>query len=161
MTSRAFAGILRKMDKSVEIKKLRPNDFLLAKELVDMFDVDDEKDVLSSTEYVRKMLERNDFHVLIALQNDKLLGGLTAYEMQMFKSETKEMFLYEIEVAESRRREGIGKALIEHLKEICLEKGIVQMFVGTEKDNLPARKLYVSTDGETDEETVWFYYYFM
>jgi len=100
------------------------------------------------------MLERTDFYVIVALENGKLVGGLTAYEMQMFKSETAEMFLYEIEVCESHRQKGIGKALIEFLKQICREKGIVQIFVGTEKDNFPARKLYASTGGEADEDSV-------
>jgi ribosomal protein S18 acetylase RimI-like enzyme len=106
------------------------------------------------------MLIRDDFHVIVALENDGLVGGLTAYEMQMFKSEITEMFLYEIEVAESHRQKGIGKALIESLKQICVEKGIAVMFVGTEKDNFPARKLYTSTGGDADEDSVWFNYLF-
>jgi aminoglycoside 3-N-acetyltransferase I len=89
-----------------------------------------------------------------------LIGGLTAYEMKMFKRETTEMFLYEIEVAESYRQQGAGKALIEFLKQICREKGIVEMFVGTEKDNSAARRLYAVTGGKADEDSVWFNYLF-
>lgn len=157
-----FAGILRKAVINFQIKKLDSNQVSLAKELIEMFGFDDESEnqTFSSDEYVRKLLKRDDFHVIVALENGQLIGGLTAYEMQMFKRETTEMFLYEIEVAEEHRQKGIGKALIEYLKEICLEKGIVEMFVGTEKDNIPARKLYVSTGGETDEDSVWFNYVF-
>ena len=157
-----FAGILRKVMINFQIKKLDSNQVSLAKELIEMFGFDDESEnqTFSSDEYVRKLLKRDDFHVIVALENGQLIGGLTAYEMQMFKRETTEMFLYEIEVAEEHRRKGIGKALIEYLKEICLEKGIIEMFVGTEKDNIAARKLYVSTGGETDEDSVWFNYLF-
>lgn len=146
----------------IEIKKLRSNEITLAKELMMMFGFDDESEdqTFSSDEYLRKMLERDDFHVIVALENETLIGGLTAYEMKMFKRETTEMFLYEIEVDEPFHRRGIGKALIENLKEICLEKGIDQMFVGTEKDNLPARKLYAATGGIADEDSVWFNYPF-
>lgn len=145
-----------------QIKKLEAREFATAKELSEMFGFDDEAGNrrFSSVEYTRRMLERPDFHVIVALDAGKLVGGLTAYEMQMFKSETTEMFLYEIEVLASHRQKGIGKALIEFLKQICLEKKIAVMFVGTEKDNLPARKLYAGTGGAADEETVWFNYLF-
>jgi aminoglycoside 3-N-acetyltransferase I len=147
---------------SFQIKKLVSDEVELADQLIRMFGFDDEAGSrqFSSPEYLRKMLERVDFHIIVALEDGKLVGGLTAYEMQMFKSETTEMFLYEVEVAESHRQKGIGKALIESLKQICVEKGIAVMFVGTEKDNFPARKLYASTGGDADEETVWFNYLF-
>lgn len=143
-----------------EIKKLEPNEISLAHELILLFGFDDENRALPSREYTAKMLARNDFHVIVALENNRLIGGLTAYEMKMFKRETTEMFLYEIEVAEFRRQQGVGKALIEFLKKICHEKGIVQMFVGTEKDNRAARALYTATGGKADEDSVWFNYLF-
>lgn len=103
-----------------------------------------EPHVFSSDAYIGRRLARDDFHVVVALEDGKLVGGLTAYEMRMFKNETTEMFLYEIEVAETHRRKGIGKALIGFLKEIRRDKRIVQMFVGTQKDDLPARARYAS-----------------
>ena len=86
--------------------------------------------------------------------------GLTAYELKMFKRETTEMFLYEIGVDEDHQQKGVATALIEFLKEICASKGIVEMFVGTEKDNIAARKLYATTGGVADEDSVWFNYLF-
>ena len=86
--------------------------------------------------------------------------GLTAYELKMFKRETTEMFLYEIGVDEDHQQKGVGTALIKFLKEICVKKGIVEMFVGTEKTNIPDRKLYATTGGVADEDSVWFNYLF-
>ncbi len=145
-----------------QIKKLSFNDVGLAKELARMFGFTalSTHQTFASDDYVRQMLEREDFHVIVALKNNKLIGGLTAYEMKMFKRETTEMFLYEIEVAEKFRQKRVGRALIEHLKEICTSKGIVEMFVGTEKDNFPAQKLYSTTGGNPDENSVWFNYEF-
>ncbi len=147
---------------NLEIKKLEAGEVSLAGELIKMFGFEDESghQIFSSDEYVRQMLARNDFHVIVALENNRLIGGLTAYEMKMFKRETTEMFLYEIEVAETHRQMGIGKALIEFLKKICAEKGILEMFVGTEKDNTAARKLYAATGGNAVEASVWFNYLF-
>lgn len=144
---------------SLSIKKLDSNEMALAKELILMFGFDDENDFLPSDEYTAQMLARKDFHIIVALENDKLIGGLTAYQMNMFKRETTEMFLYEIEVSENYRQKGIGKALIEFLKQNCVEKGIVEMFVGTEPNNFAARKLYSTTGGKQDD-SVWFNYKF-
>lgn len=143
-----------------EIKKLESGEVHFAKALILLFGFDDENQALPPDEYVAKMLARCDFHVIVALENKRLIGGLTAYEMTMFKRETTEMFLYEIEVEKSHRQKGVGKALIEFLKQICDEKGIVEMFVGTEKDNSAARSLYAATGGKADEDSVWFNYLF-
>jgi aminoglycoside 3-N-acetyltransferase I len=148
---------------NIEIKKLDLGEIALAKSLIFMFGADDggaENFKLPSDEYVSAMLARDDFHVVVALDTNELVGGLTAYELKMFKRETTEMFLYEIEVAEAYRQKGIGKALIEYLKQICERRGIVEMFVGTESDNRAARKLYAATGGKADEDSVWFNYLF-
>lgn len=48
----------------------------------------------------------------------------TGSEMKVFKRETTETFLYEIEEAEDFRQMGIGKVLIDKLKQICFEKDL-------------------------------------
>jgi len=150
------------MSENIVIKKLESSEITLAKEVILMFGFDHETDepALPADKYIVEMLARNDFHVIVALKHGRLTGGLTAYEMNMFKRKTTEMFLYEIEVEESYRQKGIGKALIEYLKQMCDSKGIVEMFVGTSKDNLAARKLYSTTGGKADEDSVWFNYLF-
>ena len=145
-----------------EIRKLSPDEIALAKELMLMFQLDDgiENPTVPSDKYLTEILAKDDFHVIVALENNQLIGGLTAYEMKMFKRETTEMFLYEIGVEKSQRQKGVATALIEFLKEICISKGIVEMFVGTGKSNSAARILYLTTGGKADEDSVWFNYLF-
>jgi aminoglycoside 3-N-acetyltransferase I len=95
--------------------------------------------------------------VIVALNNGVVIGGLTAYELDMYKEETTEIFLYEIAVEPLYRRNGVAKELIESLKKVCVSKGIREMYVGTEKDNYPAIKLYKATGGKM-EEIAWFVY---
>jgi aminoglycoside 3-N-acetyltransferase I len=151
------------MSGSIEIRKLDVSEIALAKSLILLFGDDDgneENFSIPSDEYVSEMLSRADFHAIVALENGRLAGGLTAYEMKMFKRAANEMFLYEIEVAEPYRQKGIGKDLVEYLKQICVARGIVEMFVGTSKDNRAARKLYETTGGKPDEDSIWFNYLF-
>ncbi len=150
------------MSTQFEIEKLSSNQIALAKELMLMFQLDDgiENPTLPSENYLTEILAKDDFHVIVALKNNQLIGGLTAYEIKMFKRETIEMFLFEIGVEKSQRKKGVATALIEFLKEICIAKGIIEMFVGTGKDNLAARRLYLTTGGKADENSVWFNYLF-
>ena len=55
------------------------------------------------------------------------------------------MFFYEIGVAESHRRGGIGKRMIAELKTICRSRNVMKMWVPTGRSNLAATRLYAST----------------
>jgi aminoglycoside 3-N-acetyltransferase I len=142
------------------IKKLGPADFELAKQLFWFFQVDDgvADPVVPSDGYLKALLLKDSFHVIAALEDDMLIGGLTAYELEMYKAEIREMFLYEIAVEVGHRKKGIAKELIDFLKEIALRKGMREMYVGTTSDNKPAMKLYKATGGEAEADVVWFVY---
>ena len=142
------------------IKKLDQYNINFAKQLFLFFQIDDSiaEPVIPSDEYIKALLLKNDFHVVVALQNDILIGGLTAYELEMYKAEIKEMFLYEIAVEPEHREKGIAKALIGFLKNICVDSGIKEMYVGTSTNNQAAKKLYLSTGGEPDADIAWFVY---
>jgi aminoglycoside 3-N-acetyltransferase I len=112
---------------------------------------------ISNYKYLNDLLSKDDFHAFVALKDKLLIGGLTAYELPMFKEDVREMFLYEIGVDENYRQKGIAKELIDSLKRTCLDKGIKIIFVGTSLDNPAARQLYKSTSGE-EEVTAWFTY---
>lgn len=144
---------------SVKIKKLEPSDYELAKLLSLFFQVDDgvENPTTVSDEYMRKLLGKKGFHVLVAIEAENVVGGLTAYEFIKYKREEREMFLYEIGVEASARRKGVGSKLIESLKTICKEKGITVLFVATEIDNEPAKKLYERTGGVYEETAIYTY----
>lgn len=133
-----------------KIRKLDTKDLKLANELFLQFQDDDgvEKPTSASEEYIAKLLATDDFHVVVAIENGKVIGGLTAYELSGYKDEEAEMFLYELGVEEAFRRKGIATALIDYLKETCLEKEIEEMFVDALANNLPAVKLYENTGGK-------------
>ena len=131
----------------------------LAKELFYYFQIDDgvKEPIIPTEEYLKNMLLKKDFHVIIALDDKKIIGGLTAFELPMYKESVNEIFLYEIGVDEEYRQKGIAKALIESLKQLAIEKDIPEMYVGTEMDNFPAQQLYKTTGGKR-EDIAWYVY---
>ena len=52
---------------------------------------------------------------MVATINNMIIGGLTAYEIEMYKNETSEMFLFEIDVDENYRQRQVGIGDIESI----------------------------------------------
>lgn len=142
-----------------EIRKLASDDSDLAKELFTLFQIDDgiKNPTVASNDYLKNLLSKNDFHVVVAFEKGKIIGGLTAYELSKYKGETTEMFLYEIVVEENSRRTRVATKLVEFLNRICIEKNISEMFVITEVDNESAKKLYQSMGGKLEETALFNY----
>lgn len=142
------------------LSKLGPGDTGLAKQLFWFFQEDDQiaRPAIPTDDYLHDLLSKEDFHVIVALQNGALAGGLTGYELPMYKRQIREMFLYEIAVKPEFRKQGVATALIERLKQICKEKGIEEMYVGTSTPNKAAMTLYASTGGEQEPDIAWFVY---
>ena len=139
------------------VKKLSPLDLREANQLVKLFQSEFKSSNPKSPDdnYLQELISKDGFHVFAAVEDGRVVGGLTAYELPMFTEETKEMFLYDIAVDKNHWQRGIAKELINALKETCTAKNIKIIFVGTDTDNEAAKRLYKTTGAEM-EEIVWF-----
>jgi GNAT superfamily N-acetyltransferase len=95
-------------------------------------------------------------YLLVAVDGEKVMGYLFAYELQRPDREQSMMFLYDITVLEEYRKKGAGTALIERLKALCHNKHIMKMFVPTSRSNIAAVSLYQKTGAiiSTDTDAV-------
>ncbi len=59
-------------------------------------------------------------------------------------------YLYDIEVATSHRRTGIGSALVNALVASCREDGVKTIWAGTDADNAPARATFERTGADLE-----------
>ena len=144
---------------SIRVFKAGIEHLTQAKELINLWQLEDRVTTLDfpADNYLEKLLLSSSFHQYLALDDDKVIGGLTAYELPMFSKQESEMFLYEIGVEASYRKLGVATNLINALKKTCSEKAIHIIFVGTEADNTPAQKLYEAS-GAIEEDIAWFTY---
>jgi ribosomal protein S18 acetylase RimI-like enzyme len=93
--------------------------------------------------------DRNVF--LLAYEGDSIVGFLRGTELGQLKSERKQLFLYEIAVAESHRRRGVGRELVRTLLRLCQDQGMDEVFVFTDDPaNAAAERLYRSTGAVTE-----------
>jgi aminoglycoside 3-N-acetyltransferase I len=107
-------------------------------------DVDAYQSAVPRDEYLRSLLVNRDFIALVAMVNDSVVGGLAAYVLQKFEQERREIYIYDLAVAEQHRRKGIATKLINELRRIARERGAYVIFVQADKTDDAAIKLYES-----------------
>jgi GNAT superfamily N-acetyltransferase len=90
-------------------------------------------------------------HLLLAYLGDQPAGFVSAVEV-FHPDKAPELFLNEIAVVEAARRRGVARALVEDLKRVGRGLGCVNLWVLTDTDNLPARRLYQTTGGREDDQ---------
>ena len=83
--------------------------------------------------------------MIVAFDDGVPVGYLLAYLLDRVDRDQHMMFFYEIGVAESQRRQGVGKRPIGELKSICREADVMKMWVPTGRSNVAATRLYTST----------------
>jgi ribosomal protein S18 acetylase RimI-like enzyme len=96
---------------------------------------------------------------LVAFDGDLPVGLVVAHELPRRHGDRSKLFVYEVDVAESHRRRGIGSALLARLAELARERGIRVGFVLTDEDNVPANSLYRSAGGVSSKDVMWEFRY--
>ena len=93
------------------IKKLQPADVSQAQELIKIWQEDGfaAKATIPGNDYLHQLMAGGNFHVIVAVVNGRVVGGVTAYELTMFDKQEKEMFLYDIAVSREHRNKNIAK----------------------------------------------------
>ncbi|HEY2209941.1 MAG TPA: GNAT family N-acetyltransferase [Gaiellaceae bacterium] len=87
--------------------------------------------------------------MLVAFDGERPVGFVLAHELLRRHGDRSKLFVYEVDVAESHQRRGIGAALLARLAELARECGIRIGFVLTDADNAAANALYRSAGATT------------
>ena len=118
-----------------KIRQLTSADAALMPALLSLFDdVFGDPDSYTSKRpraaYLRKLLGGDSFIALAAFGADgAVVGALCAYELHKFEQERSEIYIYDLAVAASHRRQGIASALIGALQKIAAARGAWVIFV--------------------------------
>lgn len=92
--------------------------------------------------YLSRLLGRDSFIALAALDGEEVVGGLAAYILDKFEQERSEVYIYDLAVAETHRRRRIATRLIGKLQHIAAERGAWVIFVQADYGDEPAIALY-------------------
>lgn len=139
----------------IEIRRLGPDDLIAMRALNAMFgEVFEETDTYGDhppdDAYLSRWLGRPQAIALAALDGERVVGGLVAYELEKFEQARSEVYIYDLGVDAAWRRRGIATALIERTQAIAAEIGAWVVFIQAERDDPPAVALYDKL-GEREE----------
>jgi ribosomal protein S18 acetylase RimI-like enzyme len=130
-------------------KQLSVSDVGLLKQLLKVFgdafqDTATYQEAVPSDEYLSSLLAGPVFISLVALHGQEVVGGLAAYVLEKFEQNRREMYIYDLAIAEPHRRKGIATQLIRELQHIAKELKAYVIFVQADQGDEPAIKLYES-----------------
>lgn len=107
-------------------------------------------DAPPSDDYLRRLLGRDTFIAIAALDDGAVVGGLAAYVLEKFEQARSEVYIYDLAVQQTHRRRGIATALIERLQQIARTRGAWVIFVQADHGDVPAIELYTKLGTRED-----------
>jgi aminoglycoside 3-N-acetyltransferase I len=130
-----------------DFRRLVPADVAVLEELNAMFAEAFEDPVTYAANpamraYLQSALGKEHVMVLVALDEETVVGGLVAYELDKLEQVRSEIYIYDLAVAASHRRRGIATGLIGHLQEIAAARNAWVIFVQADYGDDPAIALY-------------------
>lgn len=107
-------------------------------------------DNVPGAEATADFLARPDHYLHVAYDDEGVPAGFITGVLMVHPDKGREMFLYELGVAESHRGRGIGKALVGQLEQVARGAGCYGLFVLTDVDNVAALATYGAAGAHDD-----------
>jgi aminoglycoside 6'-N-acetyltransferase I len=137
---------------SIEIRVLRRGDEPMLNSIAS--DVFDDPIVPHATQ---EFLSDSRHHLAVATEKGVVIGFASGVHYIHPDKPNPEFWINEVGVAPTHQARGVGKALMKALLEVARERGCTEAWVLTERDNIPAMRLYQSIGGdEAPDDTVMF-----
>jgi aminoglycoside 6'-N-acetyltransferase I len=122
----------------VEIRRLRRGDEALFDRVAeDVFDEPIDRARLAA------YLAEPGHHMIVALRDGEVVGQVAAV-IHRHPDKPTELYIDEVGVTPALHRRGIARRMLDAMFALGKELGCEEAWVGTEPDNVPARRLYES-----------------
>lgn len=143
-----------------DIKLLSAKDLDQFIELLNVFEevFELEKAPLPPKKHLLRVMESPGFFSMVAIHDNKVIGGLTAYTFEQYHSTQPIAYIYDLAVLASFQRKGVGKSLIKIFNDHCKSLGYQEVFVQADKDEPQAVEFYRRTPITEEEDVAHFYY---
>jgi aminoglycoside 6'-N-acetyltransferase I len=92
-------------------------------------------------------------HLAVAVDHDEVVGMASAVHY-VHPDKPPELWINEVGVAPSYQGQGIGRRLMQALFERGRELGCTEAWLGTERTNAAARRMYLAAGGTESDEFV-------
>lgn len=143
----------------MHVVRLQPNSLPLARETFAMMGEVFAEDswITLSDEYLTDILGQARVWMYAAVAADGPIGGLTAHQLPMTRSETSELLIYDLAIRSDWQRRGVGRALLQQLLDDASAAGIGEVWVPADDTDLHALEFYRRTGGASQSVTIFTY----
>lgn len=139
-------------------RRLLPRDQELARQLFTlMAEVFDEERQLLSAGYIDQLLSQETFWTIAAFWDEEIVGGITAHTLPMTRSESAEIFVYDIAVRSDYQRRGVGRQLIKTLRREAAAISIQDVIIPADNEDQSALSFYDGIGGEASPVTFFIF----
>ena len=136
---------------TVEIRRLRRDDkALLNRVAADVFDAPIDPARLSA------YLAEPGHLMIVALRDGEVVGQVAAV-IHRHPDKPTELYIDEVGVTPALHRQGIARRMLDAMFALGKELGCEEAWVGTEPDNVPARRLYESRSARAETFAMYVY----
>jgi ribosomal protein S18 acetylase RimI-like enzyme len=113
-------------------------------------------DLEGAKTFIEERMSFNESVIFLAMDGESPMGFVQLYPIFTSVGMKRKWLLNDLFVAETYRRHGVGKALMNQAKEFALETKAAGILLETTKDNTKAQALYEQL-GYVKEDAVFFY----
>lgn len=85
--------------------------------------------------------------IFACIEDHRIIGFAYGYELNRLNNTGNMLYIHEVGVLPEYQRQGIGKQILNSIKQLCKLSGICKFFLFTEKSNNGACALYESVGG--------------
>ena len=95
-------------------------------------------------------------HLVVAVEGGVAVGFASAVRYLHPDKQRPELWINEVGVAATHRRQGVGKRLLSSMFEVGRAAGCVEAWILTDRENIAATQLYSSVGGEAPVDQIMF-----
>jgi ribosomal protein S18 acetylase RimI-like enzyme len=144
----------------MEIKKVTKDDLGIINDLLaNHIDASDFPGRLPTITHLETLLTDDRCYLLAAIIDTKVVGYSLAYRFPSLYAVGNMAYLYDIDVVPEHRREGIGRLLVETMISLLKADDVIELWLGTGVENLPAQRLFAATRAIRSGESFFDYTY--
>lgn len=137
----------------ITYKKLSRTDIPLLTELIEIYEnvFEMENFSIPNSEYLQTLIDYDNIVFCVALSDNIVIGGLTAYILPSVYYPSSQVYIYDLAVKPTMQRQGIGRKIIGFLKNYCVESGHAEIYVQADFYDKEAIDFYKATGGHPEK----------
>src|ERR1700722_3660239 len=141
----SFTEFTKKQHMDLRVKRLTSSDRDDARRLFTLLaQIFHEDCAPLSDPYLDQLLLRPEFWALAAFTGENIIGGVIAHTVPMTRTQSSELLIYDLAVRVDHRKRGVGRRLVDELRDQAFASGIRTTFVPADNDDVHALDFYRS-----------------